>query len=90
MDLRVEVYTEEAQAAVGLGREVMGGWTGEKARMSGGSLPVRAWSRRLRGRDLTGQQECQPSPSIGVTWNFSNTDIQAPFQSDFNYVAWAL
>lgn len=90
MDLRVEVRTEEAQGAVGLGRGAVGGWTGKKGRMSGGSLSMRAWSGRLRGRDLMRQQECQPSSSIRVTWNFSNTDIQAPFQSDFNYVAWAL
>lgn len=42
MDLRVEVRTEEAQGAVGLGRGPVGGWTGEKGQMSGGSLPVRA------------------------------------------------
>lgn len=59
MDVRVVVRTEEAQGAVGLGRGA-GRDGGMKGRMSRGPLPVRAWSRRLKGRDLMGQQGYPP------------------------------
>lgn len=63
MDVRVEVCTEEAQGAVDLGREA-GRDRRVKGQMSGGPLPVRAWSRRPRGRDLIGQQSVSPDPAL--------------------------